>query len=258
MRFLPPLTQPRTLPIRRRHKPRRGAFKVYRPCLRWEFGFTCAFCLLHEADICPVGGARGSGLFTIEHGRPQSLAGRLAHRYGNCFYACRYCNEARKAKPNRNAKGERLLNPCTDSWSENFIVDGDQLLPRNANASYTAEAYNLNDPRKRAFRRHRLKLHEEYLELAKGVRQLPAEIAKARGKRQTELLDLLLGYADAWRKAAEDLAPYTLVPRDKDDACRCSDATECRLAPEFSAIGIDLEASPAHATSSATLRQKVE
>ena len=71
--ILPPTTAPRG-PIRRVHRPKQYAgkrgYEKYRRCLRWEFGFTCSFCLLHESDF-HVGlaaiPAAGSGLFTIEH-----------------------------------------------------------------------------------------------------------------------------------------------------------------------------------------------
>ena len=65
MRALPPTTLPASEPIARRHAPD-GAWASFRACLRWEFGFTCAFCLLHEADFLEHG-AEGSGLFATEH-----------------------------------------------------------------------------------------------------------------------------------------------------------------------------------------------
>src|SRR5437879_2619929 len=96
--MLPPQTHPPNEPIRRRHSPPRLAYEEYRSCLRWEFGFTCAFCLLHEADFVEEG-ARGTGLMWIEHHVAQSADPALVDTYENCFYACRYCNGARRIAP---------------------------------------------------------------------------------------------------------------------------------------------------------------
>src|SRR5436190_1471867 len=90
MNTLPRQTQPATAPIPRRHTPSRAGYATYRSCLRWEFGFTCAFCLLHEADLVEEG-VQGTGLTTIEHHVAQSADLTLVDTYENCFYACRYC-----------------------------------------------------------------------------------------------------------------------------------------------------------------------
>src|SRR5215210_7160639 len=129
MRILPRRTRPFPVKLERRHTPRptrgRRGYQAFRPCLRWEFGFTCAFCLAHESDLVEHG-AEGTGLMTIEHFLPVSAgktpveAETLANDYGNCFYACRYCNGARIAAPVVDLRGRRLLNPCTHAWSEHF------------------------------------------------------------------------------------------------------------------------------------------
>ena len=75
MKILPPVTHPWSEKIVRRHTPRslKGAkgYQAYRPCLRWEFGFSCAFCLVHEVDLAPYPIA-GSGLTQVEHFIPKS------------------------------------------------------------------------------------------------------------------------------------------------------------------------------------------
>ncbi len=63
MRTLPRQTQPPATPIERRHAPAPGRYDSFRPCLRWDFGFTCAFCLLHEADLAEHG-TEGTGLMS--------------------------------------------------------------------------------------------------------------------------------------------------------------------------------------------------
>ena len=90
---LPAVTLPPREAIKRRHAPKKaeweGGYHAYLPCLRWEFGFTCAFCLLHERDFAPEGATR-LGVFTIEHMIPQKIYSKAKNDYRNCFYACRY------------------------------------------------------------------------------------------------------------------------------------------------------------------------
>src|SRR3990170_75943 len=98
MRVLPSRTVPSEQAIERRHEPSSSHYTRYRPCLRWEFGFTCAFCLLHETDLIEHGISR-TGLTSIEHHIAQSEAPFLRDRYDNCLYACRFCNKARSNLP---------------------------------------------------------------------------------------------------------------------------------------------------------------
>lgn len=49
------MTKPWPKGIDRRHKPRapvgRHGYQAFRQCLRWEFGFSCSFCLCHDVPI---------------------------------------------------------------------------------------------------------------------------------------------------------------------------------------------------------------
>ncbi len=130
MKILPKSTEPPDRKVRRRHNPeartgRRG-YRSYRDCLRWEFGFSCGFCLLHEADLA-AHGAEGLGIMGVEHFVPVAAATEAINDYANCFYACRLCNGARSNVP-VSLLGKRLLNPCDDVWAEHFEADGDRLL----------------------------------------------------------------------------------------------------------------------------------
>jgi hypothetical protein len=158
--LLPLTTAPWRIPIERRHKPPEPVssspfgYRKFLSCLRWEFGFTCAFCLLHEADFQDHG-AKGSGQMSIEHGELASAAPSRVNAYENCFYACRYCNQAREVKPLIDGQMRRLLNPCQHAWEEFFVLDGHEVRARadSPDAVYTIAAYRLNDARKRVRRR---------------------------------------------------------------------------------------------------------
>src|SRR5262249_26671335 len=84
------------------------AYEQFRPCLRWEFSFTCPFCLLHEAQVCPAGAA-ASSQYWIEHLSPQSERPELRNVYSNLVHACRRCNLARRYRPSVDSRKPRLL-----------------------------------------------------------------------------------------------------------------------------------------------------
>src|SRR5262249_29775139 len=110
-RILPSIARLSSAPIERRHAPASGgdharAYEQFRPCLRWEFTFSCAFCLLHEAQVCPEGAA-GSSQFWIEHLELQSERPDLRNSYANLVYTCRRCNLARRSRSRVDARGRR-------------------------------------------------------------------------------------------------------------------------------------------------------
>src|ERR1019366_10687803 len=111
MLVLPPNTQPPDSPTKRSHCPPSGPYTSYSKCLRWEFSFTCALCLLHERDFEPAG-TQGFRSFWIEHREPQSsrLGQKRIDDYTNVVYACQACNFARGNRyPVIGPNGVRLL-----------------------------------------------------------------------------------------------------------------------------------------------------
>lgn len=71
----------------RKHGPRGYAdYSGYRPWLRDEFVFRCAYCLSREA----WGRLRGG--FDLDHFEAQVLRPELAHEYENLVYSCHGCN----------------------------------------------------------------------------------------------------------------------------------------------------------------------
>jgi hypothetical protein len=196
--------------------------------VRWEFGFTCAFCLLHESDLT-AHGIEGTGLMGIEHFVPVSQADEKVNDYGNCFYACRFCNGARATAPAMASGTRRLLNPCDDAWGVHFqLGEENRLLPRSgdADAAYTEEVYDLNDGRKveiRSWRRERLE------ELLKVLYEAPASaqelVALCSFVEPVPERELLLRTAQGlWedaRRALLDLRRFSAIPRDAAMSCRC-------------------------------------
>lgn len=139
--LLPPVTEPPTARTRV-HAPARHPYESFRACLRQDFEFTCALCLLHESDLAPLG-VEGTGLFTVEHIEPQSTRPDLAEVYRNCLYACRFCNTRRGDLPVRRADGARLLDPTRDGWSDAFEVL--QVTPLGADGAVVLGRWRLTE-----------------------------------------------------------------------------------------------------------------
>lgn len=243
MKILPLRTLPPNERIERRHSPRgstgRVGYQVYRPCLRWDFGFTCAFCLLHEGDLTELG-AESIGVMWIEHFTPASLDASRTNDYENCFYACRFCNLSRLTAPPIDESGRRLINPCSHVWGERFFLsEDDRLLPDEADpdAVYTAETYDLNDDRKvRRRRRRRERLTEWQAVLRGGPARIESLLGLAQRVDTLQDASLLIEEANSLRNrillATVEIQRYFAVPADADSSCPCGRGDHCSL-PEW-------------------------
>jgi hypothetical protein len=237
--LLPAQTTPADRALARRHAPRPVAkdYTVFRECLRWEFGFTCAICLLHEHDIMSYG--EGWGVTQIEHIVPRSHDADLTGVYTNVLYVCRLCNGARSDTDLVDTAGRRLLDPTKDVWVEHFLVNEDKLLPNKGDrhAEYTAEVYGINEPRKvklRRLRRNRAQdlwalISPRRADLTRRVGSAahsdPAadiELARALSQSQDDLARL-------YRRLSQDVG--TWIPDDAPTSCRCERA-HARALPE--------------------------
>ena len=237
MKILPIRTALADAALPQRHVPTAGTFTAYRACLRWDFGFTCAFCLLHEADLTEHGIA-GTGLMSIEHVVPQSKDASLIDVYTNCRLACRFCNRARHDAMRTDPFGVRLLDPCEVAWSAHFEIRGAELVPLDGDrdAARTSRTYGLDDERKTKMRRDRAESLDRAL---RAVREVPALERAALAKADTadaaarrgalETAEWLRGWL-AW--ARRTIERYRAVPLDAPAACRCGPAGEREL-PSF-------------------------
>ncbi|HDV6632356.1 TPA: HNH endonuclease [Legionella pneumophila] len=62
-------------------------YKKYKPKLREEFSYACAYCETRETEL------GGSQSFHIDHYRPKKIFPELTYSYNNLIYACRNCNQ---------------------------------------------------------------------------------------------------------------------------------------------------------------------
>ncbi|HEX6903532.1 MAG TPA: hypothetical protein VF789_27695 [Thermoanaerobaculia bacterium] len=229
-RYLPSATLPWGREIERRHQPAQGHYSSYKPCLRWEFGFSCAFCLLHESDLM-FGGISGWAVMQVEHSVPRSQYPFQRDAYSNCFYICERCNKHRGAIPNQDDRGNILLDPCNAVWSEHFELVNDRLRPRSGDgdAEYTWESYSLDDPVKVRLRERRRQWIEKHADALLDTLELEPEVlgrfveesADGEVAELLKRLDEAQGLRKARRLLLENLARFEPVPKDHDIACRC-------------------------------------
>ena len=250
MKILSPQTLPPKEPARRRHRPRPAkGWSRYRPCLRWDFGFTCPFCLLHEADF--YGGQPGEGLggTTVEHWIPRSTDPEHQDEYENCLYACRFCNRSRSATP-LWGDGVRLLDPTCVAWGDHFAAAGEFLAPApgDADATYTHRTYELDDPRKVVRRRLRREVVTDRLALLQflgGEIEALLNLAAVLRERNAEAFgEALWEIRQLWheaRRALKDLGRFPAIPSDAPEACRCPEPPPFRLPPALEAQTLEID-----------------
>lgn len=240
MKILPRQTQLPKTPTKRRHQPTPvNTYNLHRKCLRWDFGFSCAFCLLHEADVSGGLGEAGKGLMWIEHLVTQSADSDQAGDYCNLLYSCKFCNRSRWAK--RAVLDEkRLLDPTVETWDQHFKLGAGFSLElvkgASADAVYTHESYDLDDDRKVKLRALRFKVISKCLDrLTAGPASIDKFLKLSRKHDGEDRLFLL----DAARKARQEmvdarktLTGYTGEPGDSDASCRCN-STQHHSLPEF-------------------------
>lgn len=243
MKILPPTTQPPLQAIERRHRPKKSRrWSDYRACLRWDFAFTCGFCLLHEVDLFGSEGGEGLGGTSAEHVELRSVVPERADDYNNLIYACRFCNTARSDRPNRY--GDRaLLDPTAVAWGQRFRAQKDRLEPQpnDRDAAYTAEVYDLNEPRKVRRRRLRRSLLEDRLELlAEMGTEIEAlsRLASARLEaRDLQAFEMILKEIQSLRvqarRALGDLLLFPAIPADRPTSCRCPADRQQHEAPAW-------------------------
>jgi hypothetical protein len=235
--LLPHATRPWRTPILRQHRPAPTTdYQDFRACLRWEFGFSCAFCLLHESDLSD-NGTEGWGLMWIEHVELQSKNPELANDYDNCVYSCRFCNQARGAKRLIDSQQRHLLNPCHTAWEKHFYLYLDEIRRHddNGDAVYTFQTYDLNDERKVRIRKKRRTVLSERLDVVTQARPLHDRLMQRARDTGDETLvdDAELAY-EQFRQACSDLLRFHPIPDDAKQSCTCD-------APQHHALPVVLQ-----------------
>lgn len=154
-----------TKPCVRKHGPAGyAAYETYKPWLRDEFVFRCAYCLVRERWY-----PNGPASFSVDHFVPQIIASHRVLDYENLIYACVGCNSAKRDRT--------VLDPCQEIMSKHLQVNEDgtieALTPEGAEH---IEVLRLDDPQLTGFRGRMLRT-------LKRLQSLP----EVEGKHRVEL-----------------------------------------------------------------------
>lgn len=139
-------------------------YNSYRPYVRKDFQYRCAYCLRHE------GHNGGEANFELDHYHPvRGAFGRpdLESAYANLYYACRECNGNKADKwptEQQSQHGYRFLDPCQSQddhelhWT--FHSDG-TITPLTNVAKYTQIMLVLERPILQEWRQKMKRLSRE-------------------------------------------------------------------------------------------------
>jgi hypothetical protein len=136
--------------------PPQARYQNYKPFLRRDFLYRCAYCEIHEAHI---GGHWGFG---VDHFCPKGKFRKLCLVYRNLYYACNLCNTMKgETWPSRREQkhGYRFVDVCQeDLYVTHLESMGDGVLESRTRAGeYTLKHLRLN---RRQLRQHRTRLIE--------------------------------------------------------------------------------------------------
>jgi hypothetical protein len=192
-------------------------------------------------------GAEGWGVTGIEHLIARSHDSRLMGIYGNTIYVCRLCNGDRSDADHEDGHGRRLLDPTKDVWSDHFRIVGDRLVPfdGDADAAYTEDVYDINEPRKVRLRKIRRERRDDFLALLnpKLARLAQLKFREACGApgEVVEIAQTISGLRDEIVRLCRLASPGTWVPDDAPTSCRCGRASARTLPATYLRQAVEIE-----------------
>jgi len=142
--------------VRQSDVPRYTDYAKYKPLLRKDFFYRCAYCRHHERSFGQV------AAMSIDHFRPKSLFPRLRVTYTNLYYCCGECNTYKHDKwPTQEQldAGMRFVDVCEEEWEDHLEIRSDVTGGRTSIGTFTAEQIRLNR-RKLTARNRELRMRE--------------------------------------------------------------------------------------------------
>lgn len=156
---------------RTQNPPLKNKYQSYKPFLRIDFEYRCAYCKNREA----VEG--GSKKFDIDHYKPKNKFPDLVNTYSNLIYSCKECNSSKhKFWPTiiDMSKNQYILNPCNHDFEKHYNMKQAEWRGNTPVALWNIKRLRLNSPKKLQFREdeadaceiiNNLTLNQEELEI---------------------------------------------------------------------------------------------
>lgn len=154
--------------------PELSNYKEYRPYLRRDFFYSCAYCTMSEVEATAI-------RFTIDHYEPQKKSPHLVNVYENLLYCCDECNTRKGVHALSDAVrklGYRLFRPDFDAREQHFLATDRRVAGKTPVGEYTVDAVALNRNSLRRLRdlRQRLTNCERFVsEGVLGLRAFPMD-----------------------------------------------------------------------------------
>lgn len=129
-------------PVRTTEVEHQADYHAYREQLKEDFNCRCGYC--DDRDV------PRSASFEIDHFVPQKIDSTKETDYNNLVYACKSCNNAKRAKwptgdktrPNDGKKG--WIDPCFKAYDAQFERSDDgRILPKTELGSWMYENLKL-------------------------------------------------------------------------------------------------------------------
>lgn len=172
----------------RRHGPSGYAdYRSYRPWLRDEYSFRCAYCLVRERW------GQVTGQFDLDHFLSKVANPDAAVEYDNLFYACHACNLR---------KGDQVLPGVALTADVVRVYNDGQMIGLTPDAERLIRNLWLNTPQSVEWRR----LWIRVVQLAK--------------EHDVELYRQLMGYPDKLPDLSSLHPPSNVKPQGVDQSCR--------------------------------------
>jgi len=154
----------------------------YKPYLRVDFWYSCAYCTIAETEATAIG-------FEIDHHQPKTAGGTDV--YENLMWSCKHGNELKLdlwPPDEARAKGLRFFRPDQDQADDHFELSGEEIIPKTSVGEFTKEILDLNRQTLLDLRRLRRRLFaatEALLEGVRGLRKLSIQAPEVRTVCQT-------------------------------------------------------------------------
>jgi uncharacterized protein (TIGR02646 family) len=194
--------------IKRHQNPPSGKkYQYYKPFLRIDFDYRCAYCKSREV----VEG--GSKKFHIDHYKPKSKFIKLINDYFNLFYSCSECNNAKNdfwpTILNRLLH-QFILNPCEHDFDEHYNMNQAEWRGNTRVAIWNIERLRLNSKKRVQFRQDEFDVCEIIDELKRKQQELEKLLLKNKLPKKTE--ESFESDLNAFQKQIAILKRKTLEP----------------------------------------------